>query len=307
MGRLRTAFMGTPKFAAHVLEALIEADFEIVCVYSQPPRPAGRGKKLTASPVHKLAERVGIPVRTPASLKSEEIQKEFADLDLDVAVVVAYGLILPKALLDSPKYGCLNLHASLLPRWRGAAPIQRAIMAGDAETGVAVMQMETGLDTGPVLAEAQVPITSRSTAGTLHDQLAEAGAVLLTRILPKLGTGKLTPVPQADEGVTYAEKILKSEAAIDWSRPADELDRKIRGLNPVPGAYFEHNGARIKVLEAEVSTGDGDPGEVLDDKATIACGEKALKLVRLQMAGKSAMDIETFLRGNPLIKGEKLG
>ncbi len=306
MGRLRAAFMGTPEFSAHVLDALIHAGYDIVCVYSQPPRRAGRGKKLTASPVQVRAEEAAIPVRTPVSLKSEENQQEFSDLDLDVAIVVAYGLILPKAILDCPRFGCLNLHASLLPRWRGAAPIQRAIMAGDTETGVAVMQMATGLDTGDVLAEVRVPISAKTTAGTLHDELAVAGSALLLEVLPKLGTNDLTAIPQNETGVTYAEKIQKSEAAIDWTRPAIDLDRQVRGLNPAPGAFFTHGETRIKLIEARVCDGKGMPGELLDNDGTVACGQGALKLGRLQRAGKRAMDLAIFQQGHPLLKGDKL-
>ncbi len=306
MGRLRAAFMGTPDFSAHVLDALIDAGYDIVCVYSQPPRRAGRGKKLTASAVQKRAEEAAIPVRTPVSLKSEEIQQEFADLELDVAIVVAYGLILPRAILDSPRFGCLNLHASLLPRWRGAAPIQRAIMAGDTETGVAVMQMATGLDTGDVLAETRVPITAQTTAGLLHDELAVAGSALLLETLPKLGSGELRAVPQTEAGVTYAEKIQKSEGAIDWTRSAEDLDRQIRGLSPIPGTYFIHGDSRIKLIEAKVCEDKGLPGQLLDNEGTVACGKGALKLVRLQRAGKTAMDLASFCQGHPLAKGDML-
>jgi len=306
MGGLRLAFMGTPAFSATVLDQLIKAGHHIACVYSQPPRPAGRGKKLTASAVHKRAEEAGIEVRTPKSLKPEDIQKEFADLNLDVAVVVAYGLILPKPVLDAPKFGCLNLHASLLPRWRGAAPIQRAIMAGDTETGAAVMQMAAGLDTGDVLSEARVPITGETTAGSLHDELAVVGVNLMLATLDRLGDADLVAIPQAEDGVTYAEKILKAEAAIDWIRSATELDRHIRGLNPFPGAFCVHSGTRLKILAAEVSEGIGQPGEVLDDQAKVACGEGALKLTLLQRPGKSPMETKVFLNGHPISKGEVL-
>lgn len=307
MAGLRLAFMGTPAFSAHILKALIGSPHEVACVYSQPPRPAGRGKKLMPSAVHQLAEVEGIPVRTPVSLKSSEVQAEFAKLNLDVAIVVAYGLILPQAILDAPTYGCLNLHASLLPRWRGAAPIQRAIMAGDEETGIAVMQMEAGLDTGPVLSEARVPITMETTAGPLHDELADAGATLLIQTLERLGDSDLVATPQTTGGVTYAEKISKSEAAIDWGRSAIDLNRHIRGLNPVPGAYFEYRGQRIKLLATTPVEGTGNPGEALDDQLTIACGKGALKLVTLQPAGKGAMDAAAFLNGRPIAKGEVLG
>jgi methionyl-tRNA formyltransferase len=307
MAGLRLAFMGTPAFSAHILNALIVSPHDVVCAYSQPPRRAGRGKKLMPSAVHQLAETEGIPVRTPVSLKSAEVQAEFAELNLDAAIVVAYGLILPQAILDAPKYGCLNLHASLLPRWRGAAPIQRAIMAGEKETGIAVMQMEAGLDTGPILKEARVPITAETTAGSLHNELADKGATLLIETLERLGESDLVATPQAVDTVTYAEKISKSEAVIDWCRSAVELDRHVRGLNPTPGAYFEYQGQRIKVLVAAPVKGAGKPGEVLDDQLTIACGEGALKLITVQPAGKGAMDAAAFLNGRPVRKGEVLG
>nr|WP_206375944.1 methionyl-tRNA formyltransferase [Sneathiella chungangensis] len=307
MAGLRLAFMGTPAFSAHILKALLDSPHEVVCVYSQPPRPAGRGKKLLPSAVHQLAEAEGVPVRTPVSLKSLEVQKEFADLQLDVAVVVAYGLILPGPVLEAPKHGCLNLHASLLPRWRGAAPIQRAIIAGDKETGIAVMQMEAGLDTGPVLCEARLPIMADTTAGSLHDALAKAGAEILLKTLSRLGDPALVALPQATDGVIYAEKISKSEAAIDWTRSAVDLDRHIRALNPAPGAYFEYQGQRIKLLAAAPVDGDGQPGEVLDDQLTVACGEGALQLLTLQPAGKGAMSAVAFLNGRPVKKGEVLG
>jgi len=307
MERLRVAFMGTPDFSCSVLNALLKSDHEVVCVYSQPPRKAGRGKKIVPTPVHQLAEENGIEVRTPLSLKAEDIQQEFAGLDLDVAVVVAYGLLLPKAILEAPKYGCLNLHASLLPRWRGAAPIQRAIMAGDTETGAGIMQMAEGLDTGDVLAEVKLPIHGDTTAGSLHDALAEAGSELMIETLNNLQTVRLSPTVQLEDGVTYAKKIDKAEAVIDWSLPSNELGCHIRGLSPFPGAFFEHNGQRIKVLNVELVDGSGKPGEILDDMLTVACGEKALKLTLLQKAGKSPMDAKTLLNGFALPKGEVLG
>jgi methionyl-tRNA formyltransferase len=306
MGGLRIAFMGTPDFSSHVLTALISAGHDIVCVYSQPPRPAGRGKNLTASPVHRLAEFHNIEVRTPTSFKSDEVQTAFAELKLDVAVVVAYGLILPKAVLAAPKFGCLNLHASLLPRWRGAAPIQRAIMSGDRETGVAVMQMAEGLDTGDILSETRISISDQTTAGSLHDELAEAGAALMVATMAHLGDPKLVAVAQSDQGATYAEKISKSEAAIDWTRPAEELCRHIHGLSPFPGAYCTHNGTRIKLLGATIVKGKGLPGQVLDNGLTIACGKDAIKLALLQRAGKSPMPTKTFLNGHPIYKDEVL-
>lgn len=308
----RLAFMGTPDFAVPVLAGLIAAGHEVAAVYSQPPRKAGRGMAEQPSPVHRFAAEHGLPVRTPVSLKSEDEQKAFADLGLDVAVVVAYGLILPRPVLAAPRLGCLNLHASLLPRWRGAAPIQRAIMAGDAETGVMVMQMEAGLDTGPVLLAEHVAIAPDATAGSLHDRLSEIGASLMIRALAALERGSLASTPQSDEGVTYAKKIEKEEARIDWSLDAKALDAHIRGLTPFPGAFFEAardgNPVRIKVLRETPVVGDGAPGEVLslDGGITIACGQGALKLTELQRAGKGPMKADDFLRGFPLKPGERL-
>lgn len=250
------------------------------------------------------AEALGLPVRHPASLRSDEAQQEFAALGADVAVVVAYGLILPQPVLDAPAQGCLNIHASLLPRWRGAAPIHRAIMAGDAKTGVCIMQMEAGLDTGPVLLRQETPIGSTETTQQLHDRLAGIGADLIVKTLANLS--KLTPDPQPGDGVTYAHKIEKSEAAIDWSRPGAEVDRKIRGLSPFPGAWFEHDGVRIKVLGSVLAQGTGTPGTVLDEALTVSCGDGAVRLTRLQRAGKGAQDVDVFLRGNALPPGTML-
>lgn len=306
MGKLRLAFMGTPEFSCSVLQALLESPHDVVCVYSQPPKRAGRGKQLRPTPVHQMAEAAGIEIRTPKSLKAEDIQADFAALELDAAIVVAYGLILPLPILDAPKHGCLNLHASLLPRWRGAAPIQRAIMAGDTETGVGIMQMAEGLDTGDVLAEAHVSITKETTAGSLHEALAEVGATLMVETLDKLGRSAITPIIQSDTGVTYASKIDKAEAAIDWSRSAEDLSCHIRGLSPFPGAYFEQGGTRIKVLNARVASGVGAAGELLDDDLTVACGTGALKLTLLQRAGKSPMTAKVFVNGYKLPKGERL-
>ena len=306
MAGLRLAFMGTPDFSCTVLKALLESEHEIVCVYSQPPRRAGRGKSLRPTPVHQLAEQHGIEVRTPKSLKDPEEQTYFDGLKLDAAIVVAYGLLLPLAILEAPKYGCLNIHASLLPRWRGAAPIQRAIMAGDAETGVGIMQMAAGLDTGDVLAEARTPIHADTTAGSLHDTLADLGAKLLLETLPVLGTDNYHPTKQPEDGVTYAKKIDKAEAKVDWALAAKELSCHIRGLSPFPGAYFEQDGTRVKLLNVEIADGDGEPGVLLDDQLTVACGRGALRLTLLQRAGKSPMDTKTFLNGYPLKKGAKL-
>jgi methionyl-tRNA formyltransferase len=299
---MKVVFMGTPDFSVPVLDALVEAGHEILAVYSQPPRPAGRGKKDRPSPVQARAEALGLPVRHPVSLKGADEQAAFAKLNADVAVVVAYGLLLPQAILDAPKHGCLNIHASLLPRWRGAAPIHRAIMAGDAETGVCIMQMEAGLDTGPVLLRQTTSIGAEETTAQLHDHLSQIGANAIVDALASLD--QLVPEPQPDQGVTYATKIDKAEARIDWNQPAVEVDRKIRGLSPFPGAWCEWDGQRIKLLASKLAEGQGAPGEVLDDDLTVACGEGAVSLLRLQRAGKGAQDAETFLRGVPVAKGQ---
>ena len=301
---MRVIFMGTPDFSVPVLDALVEAGHEIAAVYCQPPRPAGRGKKDRPTPVHARAEALGLDVRHPVSLKGAEEQAEFAALGADVAVVVAYGLILPQAVLDAPKHGCLNIHASLLPRWRGAAPIHRAIMAGDAETGICIMQMEAGLDTGPVLLRRATAIEAEETTSQLHDRLSTMGAGLIVEALEKLT--ELVPEVQPEDGVTYASKIDKSEAQIDWSRPAEEVDRKIRGLSPFPGAWCEIDGQRVKLLASRLADGSGEAGEVLDDALTVACGSGAVELLRLQRAGKGAQDREIFLRGFPVAKGVRL-
>ncbi len=296
--------MGTPEFSVPVLEALVDAGHEVVCAYCQPPRPAGRGKKDRPTPVHQRAEALGIPVRHPVSVKTPEALAEFAALDADIAVVVAYGLILPQAILDAPKRGCLNIHASLLPRWRGAAPIHRAIMAGDAETGVCIMQMEAGLDTGPVLLREAVTIGAEETTGQLHDRLSALGAGAIVRTLEQLDG--LEPEVQPEDGVCYAAKIDKAEARIDWSLPAVEVDRSIRGLSPFPGAWTEWNGARLKVLASRVEDGVGPPGTVLDDALLVACGSGAVRLTRLQRAGKGAQDASEFQRGAAIAAKERL-
>jgi len=312
MTRLRLAFMGTPDFSVPVLSALLEAGHEIAAVYSQPPRKAGRGMAEQLSPVQRFAESIGLVIRTPLSLKGEAEQMEFAALKLDAAIVVAYGLILPKPVLAAPRLGCLNLHASLLPRWRGAAPIQRAIMAGDAETGVMVMQMEAGLDTGPVLSGERVKIEADSTSGSLHDDLSRRGAALMVETLAALSEGKTTAQPQSEEGVTYAHKIGKAEARIDWARSAHALDCHIRGLTPFPGAFFEAPGKsgpeRIKVLRALPLDLKGRPGEILSCEGglTVACSEGALKFLEIQRAGKAPMQAEDCLRGMTLKKGDRL-
>ena len=303
---LRLAFMGSPAFALPTLAALIEAGHDIACVYSQPPRPAGRGKQDRPTPVHAFAAERGIEVRTPRSLKKAPEQEAFAALDLDVAIVVAYGLILPKAILDAPARGALNLHGSLLPRWRGAAPIQRAIMAGDKVTGVQVMRMEEGLDTGAVLATAETPIEFDDTTQTVHDRLATLGAALMRDTLEKFERGETTETPQPEEGVTYAHKITAAEARIDWTRSAREIDCMIRGLSPAPGAWFEHDGVRVKVLLSRLGHGAGAPGEVLDDNLLIACGEGAVRLITVQREGRGPLAADTFLRGQPVPTGARL-
>jgi methionyl-tRNA formyltransferase len=302
---LKLVFMGTPEFASRALAELIGAGHDIVCVYTRAPRPKGRGHREEKSPVHRLAESAGSGVRTPASLKTAEEHAAFAALGADAAIVVAYGLILPKPILDAPRLGAFNLHASLLPRWRGAAPIQRAIMAGDEETGVMVMRMEEGLDTGPVLMTERVAI-GRKTYGELHDELALKGADLLGSAMRALERGAAVEQPQDHEGIVYAKKIDKSETRIDWMKRSSELDCLIRGLSPVPGAWFEAKGERIKVLLAEPVAGKGTPGEMLEG-VTVACGEGAIKLLSVQRAGRAATDADAFLRGFPLQRGERLG
>ncbi|WP_425037848.1 methionyl-tRNA formyltransferase [Primorskyibacter sp. S187A] len=304
---MKIVFMGSPDFSVPVLEALVHAGHEIACVYCQPPRPAGRGKKDRPTAVHARAEALGLAVRHPVSLRDEAAQAEFAALEADVAVVVAYGLILPQAVLDAPRYGCLNIHASLLPRWRGAAPIHRAILAGDLETGVCIMQMEAGLDTGPVLLRESTEITAQDTTARLHDRLSEMGARLIVEALQDLDA--LTPVPQSAEGVTYAEKITKDEAQLDWRKPAAEIDRQIRGLSPFPGAWTLHGGeTRIKCLMSREAEASGAPGEIVSlNPLTIACGEGSVVLESLQRAGKGAQTAEVFLRGYPLQRGDVLG
>lgn len=308
---LRIAFMGTPDFAARSLAEIAASGHEIARVYTQPPRRRGRGQSEQKTPVHQLAEILGIPVETPASFRDPEVIAGFRALDVDVAAVVAYGQILPQDALDAPEYGCLNLHASLLPRWRGAAPIQRAIMAGDTTTGVQIQQMEAGLDTGPILLSEVVPIKPEDTAASLHDRLMEAGALMWPRTLSALERGSLEAVPQSEDGVTYAHKISSEVARIDWTRPAAELANHIRGLSPFPGAWFqlasEKGPVRVKVLLAEAVSAEGEAGTALDDTLTIACGEGAVRLIKLQREGKGAMKAEDFLRGTSIPAGTVLG
>jgi methionyl-tRNA formyltransferase len=298
--------MGTPDFAAASLAALIAAGHEIGAVYSQPPRPAGRGHRPQASPVQALAESHGIPVFTPTRLKDEGERQRFAALGLDAAVVVAYGLILPHEFLEAPRLGCLNVHASLLPRWRGAAPIQRAILAGDKETGISIMRMDDGLDTGPVLLSESVAIGPQETGGSLHDKLAGLGARLIVEALDHLAAGPLAATAQPAEGVCYAAKLGREDGHLDWRRPAGELARRVRALNPRPGAWCEAGGERLRVLAAEALPGEGPPGRILDDRLTVACGEGALRLLTLQRPGRAPMPAETLLRGFPLAAGTQL-
>ncbi|ODT00850.1 MAG: methionyl-tRNA formyltransferase [Erythrobacter sp. SCN 62-14] len=300
---MRIIFMGTPDFAVPALRALHGAGHEVACVYTQPPRAAGRGKKLTPSPVQRAAEELGLEVRAPVSLKGAEAQEAFAALKADVAVVAAYGLILPQAVLDAPRHGCLNIHASLLPRWRGAAPIHRAIAAGDEMTGVTIMQMEAGLDTGAMLHKVEMAV-GRKTTGELTSELAELGAAAMVEVLAHLAD--FPPEPQDDAAALYAPKIDKAEARIDWSADAAVIERMVRALAPFPGAWFEIGAERVKLLLAEVAQGAGAAGEVLDDSLTIACGVGALRPLRLQPAGKPAMDLAAFLNGRKVAAGTQL-
>jgi methionyl-tRNA formyltransferase len=294
---MRLIFMGTPDFAVETLKALIQAGHEIACAYSQPPRPAGRGMAERPSPVQAFAASQGIEVRTPTSLKSPKEQKHFAELKPDAAVVVAYGLLLPKPVLDAPRLGCFNVHASLLPRWRGAAPIQRAIMSGDAGSGVTIMRMEEGLDTGPMCKVGRIAIRPETTAQSLHDELAQLGARLMVDVLAQTD---IACMPQPADGVTYAKKIDKAEARIDFRRSAEEVRNHIHGLSPFPGAWFQAKGTRIKALLCEVIDAQGTPGSFIDDRLTIACGTTAVRLLRLQREGKGAMEADEFLRGFPI-------
>ena len=301
--------MGTPSFAVPTLDALCASGHSIAAVYTQPPRAAKRGRKVRPTPVAVRAEAAGIQVMTPASLKPADAQTAFAALDADLAVTVAYGLILPPAVLAAPRMGCINAHASLLPRWRGAAPIQRAIMAGDEETGVTIMRMDQGLDTGPILMAECVPIGPGTTGGTLHDTLAALSARLAVEAIDGLAAGTLAGTPQPEEGATYAAKLEKHEAAIDWRAPAARIERTVRALAPRPGAWLDHEGERIKVLVAErvAGTTDAPPGTIIDDALAVACGDgAALRPTRLQRAGKAAMNRDAFLRGRPITAGTRL-
>lgn len=305
--KLRLAFLGTPGFAARILGALLEAGHGVAAAYTQPPRPAGRGHRFTRSPVHELAEARAIPVETPANLDDAAAEK-FAALKVDAAVVAAYGLVLPKTMIDAPRLGCLNVHASLLPRWRGAAPIERALLAGDRETGISIMRMDEGLDTGPVLLAERMAIPARMGASALYDELAALGARLIVAALAAAAKGKLNPKPQPADGVTYARKLRRVEGALDWRRPAIELERAVRAFEIFPGTYFTHDDERIRVLAAEIADGSAGavPGTVLDDRLTIACGTGALRPTRLQRAGRAVVAAEAFLRGHAMARGTVL-
>ncbi|MFQ5938718.1 MAG: methionyl-tRNA formyltransferase [Alphaproteobacteria bacterium] len=308
MPHLRLVFMGSADFAVPVLAALLEAGHEVASVYAQPPRPAGRGRKERPAPVHAFAAARDVPVRTPASLREAGEQEAFAGLRPMAGVVAAYGLILPKPILEAPRLGCLNVHASLLPRWRGAAPIARAILAGDAESGVTIMQMSEGLDSGAIVLQERLPVPSAATAASLEDALAGLGARLIVQALDGLDRGRLEPVPQPADGVTWAAKLTRAEGRLDWRRPAAELERRVRAFAPQPGAWFTHDGERIKVLAAAIAPaeGEGRPGVVLDDRLTVACGEDALRLLELQRAGRAAMSAAAFLRGYEIPAGARL-
>lgn len=308
---MRLAFLGTPDFAVSALAAIVAAGHEVACVYSQPPAPRGRGHELKPSPVHAFADAQGIPVRTPASMRAAEEISAFAALNLDAAVVVAFGQILPAAVLEAPRLGSYNVHASLLPRWRGAAPIQRAIMAGDKVTGVQVMRMTEGLDEGPVLATATLRIDALETAATLHDRLAAAGAELIVRTLAEIEAGTAVATPQAEEGITYAKKISAKFARLDWTKDGQVLDRKIRGMSPFPGAWFElpteKGPVRVKALLSRFEDEAGPPGVTLDDRLLVGTGEGAVRLLRVQREGKGPQDAEAFLRGHPVPAGVQVG
>ena len=303
---MKIAFLGTSEFAVPALKAVVEAGHEVACVYTRAPRPAGRGQQERKTPVHQAADALGLPVRTPGTLKTEEEAAAFKALDLDAAVVVSYGHILPKSFLDAPVLGCINIHGSLLPRWRGAAPIHRAILAGDAETGVTIMRMDEGLDTGPMLLAERTPISAADTAESVHDRLAALGATLIVSTLDGLVRKSIDPTPQPEEGVTYAHKLGKEEGVLDWRRPAAELERKVRAFHPWPGTSFELNGERIKLLEAGLALAGGTPGTVTiarDGFPVVTCGVGGLRLLKLQRPGKAAQSADAFLRGFALPAG----
>lgn len=306
MAPLRLIFMGTPAFAVPALAALIESRHKVIAAYTRAPKPAGRGMREAKSPVHRLAEKHDIPVFTPRNFKREEDAETFREHKADAAVVAAYGLILPEEVLEAPRLGCINIHASLLPRWRGAAPIQRAILAGDRESGISIMVMDEGLDTGPVLAREAVALTEKETGGRLHDKLAALGASLIVPALEGFAAGKLVPAPQDEAKAAYAPKIQRGETLIDWEKSATEVDRQVRAFQPRPGAWFPWRGKRFQVLEGTTSKGRGKPGEVLDDRLTVACGRGAYRIEKLQREGKKPLSADAFLRGTPVKKGEVL-
>ena len=303
---LRLVFMGTPDFAVSALDAILGAGHEVIAVYTQPPRPAKRRQQEQPSPIQLRTEEIGLTVRTPVSFSGDEEQEAFAALKADVALVAAYGLLLPKVLLDAPRFGCVNIHASLLPRWRGAAPIQRAIMEGDSETGVSIMQMDEGLDTGPIYLKEAITITEGENYGSLHDRLADLGARSAVCVLAGLESGTAVAQPQNAEGATYAHKIDRAEAHIDWGQSAEAVSRQVRALSPRPGAWCEVAGQRLRILEGTPKDLEGEPGEVLDNKLTVACGHGAFQITRAQRPGRAAMDAATLLRGFPLAAGTKV-
>jgi methionyl-tRNA formyltransferase len=304
MAALRLAFLGADRFAVPALDALVSAGHQVAAVYSQPPRPAGRKRKTRPTPVHERAQELGLDVRTPVSLGGAAEHESFAALGVEVAVAVAYGLIVPKAILAAPRLGCLNIHPSLLPRWRGAAPVARAILAGDTETGVSIIVMDEGLDTGPILAQTRVPMPARATTGGFEPELAVLGAAMLVEALDAYAAGWLEPRPQGDAGATYAHKFAKRDGAIDWTKPAGDLDRQVRALSPWPGAWFTLGDGTVRILDCEPVAGDGAPATLLDGEFTVACGEGALRLVTVQRAGKAAVAGADFLRGARLVPGE---
>lgn len=308
MTPLRLIFMGTPDFAVPALHALKAAGHEIKAVYCQPPKPAGRGHEIQKTPIHRASEEMGLEIRTPKTLRDEAEQNHLKALAPDAIVVAAYGLILPQAVLDIPRLGCLNIHGSLLPRWRGAAPIHRALLAGDSETGITIMRMEAGLDTGPMLLKDSISITPTSTASSLHDALAEMGAKLIVQTLDLAAQGRLTEIKQPEEGVTYAAKLTREDGVIDWTRPAADIERQVRGLNPWPGAFFKLGEETIKVLKAEPAPQNiaCPPATLLDEDFTVVCGDGTLRLTLVQRAGKKPIDGASFLRGARLAKGERL-
>lgn len=304
---MRIAFLGSPDFALPALNALYDAGHEIVCVYSQPPRPRGRGQKLVPTIIHARAEELGLLVRTPISLRNQDEQEAFSALDLDIAIVVAYGLLLPKPILDAPKYGCLNIHPSLLPRWRGAAPLQRTIEAGDAKTSVQIMAMDEGLDTGDIYMREDFDIGPNETYGSLSIKCANIGAKLLLETLKEIENGRAKTVSQSEDGTTYAKKIEKEEARIDWSKPAQTIDFMIRGFSPIPAAWTMLNGVRYKILMSKFENAEGQAGQVLDDELLVACGTNSIRILRLQREGKPALDAHDFIRGEQIAKGARFG